>query len=493
VVRRAEAWRGAHPGGTHFMWIHLYDPHDPYEPPEPYSKLYKDRLYDGEIAYADSALGKFLDYLKQHGWYENSLIIVVGDHGEGLGEHKEETHGIFLYDATLHVPLILKLPGKDAGRVIGSQVRTTDILPTVLELVGAASPQKLDGESLKPYFAGTEAGERPLYGETDYPLHFGWAPLRAVRAEGFKFIEAPRPEFYDLHDDPGELKNRYAPWQEGVQKFRKMLAEERAKMPSAGQTAASVGTGTIDELKALGYLGPADAGSATNVPEPSLLPDAKDKIEQQNLLHGAMMAAEEGRTAEARSGLEKVLELEPKSETALLQLGQLELKAGRNERAAEYLKHAREIRPEDATAALYEGEALERTGDFAGAREALEASLRLAPGQPAEARVALGRVYLGLKNPKEAEDQFEAVLLSQPGMVEATVGLARAQVAQGRFVDAVQQLLPLTQSQPKNAEVFEALAQAYAGLGKQAEAERAEGRARVLRSGGGKKTEATSQ
>jgi arylsulfatase A-like enzyme len=112
VVRRAEAWLTAHPRGPHFVWLHLYDPHDPYEPPAPYSTTYKDRLYDGEIAYADSALGNFLTYLKAHNWYQNALIVLVGDHGEGLGEHREETHGIFLYDSTTHVPLIFKLPGR---------------------------------------------------------------------------------------------------------------------------------------------------------------------------------------------------------------------------------------------------------------------------------------------------------------------------------------------------------------------------------------------
>src|ERR1700736_173312 len=136
VVQRAEAWLSTHPQGPHFVWVHLYDPHDPYEPPAPYSQIYKDRLYDGEIAYADSALANFISYLKNHGWYENSLIVVVGDHGEGLGEHHEDTHGIFLYDATTHVPLILKLPGETAGKmkVVEAQVRTTDILPTVLAL-----------------------------------------------------------------------------------------------------------------------------------------------------------------------------------------------------------------------------------------------------------------------------------------------------------------------------------------------------------------------
>ena len=311
VVRRAEAWQDAHPMGPHFVWVHLYDPHDPYEPPAPYSTQYKDRLYDGEIAFADSALANFVGHLKQRGRYDNSLIIVVGDHGEGLGEHHEQTHGIFLYDSTLHVPLILKLPGRSAGSVIQSQVRTTDILPTVLDLLSIPSPQTLDGQSLQPYLSGKESDSRTLFGETDYPLHFGWAPLRAVRAEGFKFVEAPRPELYDLHADPGELKNTYAPWDATVQKLRKILADERAQKPPMAPSEGTVGVGTLDELRALGYLGPADSGSSTNVPEPSMLPDPKDKIEQQNLLHSAMMAAEDGRYSDAQVGLEKVLALDP--------------------------------------------------------------------------------------------------------------------------------------------------------------------------------------
>src|SRR5712691_13171197 len=160
VVQHAETWMSAHSAGTHFVWIHLYDPHDPYEPPPPYSQTYKDRLYDGEIAYADSALANLVAFLKKRGRYENALIIVVGDHGEGLGEHHEDTHGIFLYDSTTHVPLIIKLPAAPAGdksKVIDAQVRTTDILPTVLDLVGAPDLQEKDGESLRAYFAGSES------------------------------------------------------------------------------------------------------------------------------------------------------------------------------------------------------------------------------------------------------------------------------------------------------------------------------------------------
>src|SRR5437899_4052696 len=279
VEQRAESWLNAHPTATHFVWVHFYDPHDPYEPPPPYSEVYKDRLYDGEIAYADSALGHFLAYLKKMGWYEGAMIVVVGDHGEGLGEHHEDTHGIFLYDSTTHVPLIVKLPNeREAGRTVDAQVRTTDIMPTILGLLGVAAPAKLDGESLTPLFAGAETASRIVFGQTDYPLRFGWSPLRSVRRDGFKFIEAPKPELYDLRSDSGELENKYEPWNEEVQEARTTLADLRPVSPMPRHVSpASVPASTIDELHALGYLGPADAGSATNVPEPSMLPDPKDK------------------------------------------------------------------------------------------------------------------------------------------------------------------------------------------------------------------------
>jgi arylsulfatase A-like enzyme/Flp pilus assembly protein TadD len=482
VVQHAEGWLNAHPQGPHFVWVHLYDPHDPYEPPAPYSQIYKDRLYDGEIAYADLALANFISYLKKHGWYENSLIVIVGDHGEGLGEHHEDTHGIFLYDSTTHVPLILKLPGAAAHKmkVAEAQVRTTDILPTVLDLTRVTAPAKLDGESLRPYFTGTDkASERIAFGETDYPLRFGWAPLRSVRTQGLKFIEAPRAELYDLHTDAAELNNKYEPWNAQVKKLRGMLAELRAKAPPSAPSQGVVGQGTIDELKALGYLGRADVGSATNVPEPSLLPDPKDKIEEQNLLHLAMIASEDDRAADARKSLEKVLQLDPKSPTALRQLGEIELRAGDYVKSAQLLKVALEVRPDDATAAFYEAQALEKMHDLPGARDALEASLKLMPGQ-SEARLLLGRVYLGLKNPKAAEDQFEAALLLQSNSIEAQLGVAKAQIAEGNFNEAAQQLEPLSKSHARNAEVFELLAHAYTGLGRKTEAEQAEARAKLL-------------
>jgi choline-sulfatase len=438
VVQHAEAWITAHPAGSHFVWVHLYDPHDPYEPPPPYSQTYKDRLYEGEIAYADSALAHFVSYLKKSGRYDNALIVVVGDHGEGLGEHHENTHGIFLYDSTMHVPLVVKRPGKlpsrgNSAKVVNAQVRTIDILPTVTELLRIPPPEVLDGASLQAYFAGTENGtgnnDRTAIGETDYPLRFGWAPLRSVRAEGFKFIEAPRPELYDLHTDPGELANQYQAANATVQKFRGMLAETKAKAPQPASADAN-STVANDQLKALGYqrtpdaVGPATAGGAAQLPDP--LADPKDKIEEQNLLHTAMMASDDNRAADVQRALEKVLALDPKSPTALRQLGELELKAADYFRAAEHLKLAREARPEDSTAAFYEGLARQKAGDLAGARDALEASLKLMPGQ-FPARLLLGQVYLGLKDANNAADQFEAALLLKPKSVEAQAGLKQAE------------------------------------------------------------------
>jgi choline-sulfatase len=485
VVQRAQAWLTAHPRRPRFVWVHLYDPHDPYEPPAPYSQIYKTHLYDGEIAYADSALANFISYLKKNRWYENSLIVVVGDHGEGLGEHHEDTHGIFLYDSTTHVPLILKMPSAAARaipQVVEAQVRTTDILPTVLDLTRVPAQPGLDGESLTPYFTGAknDSPERTVFGETDYPLRFGWAPLRSIRRQGFKLIEAPRPEFYDLRRDAAELSNQYEPWNSDVQKLREMLAPISRKPRSPENSRSSVGQQTIDELQALGYLGSADAGSATNVPEPSLLPDPKDKIEEQNLLHRAMIASEDDRSDAARTSLLRVLQLDPKSQTALRQLGELELRARDYAQSAQHLKAALELHPEDATAAFHEGQALEKTRDFAGARDALESSLKLRPEQ-IEARLLLAQVYLALRNVKAAEDQLDAVQLLQPGSVEAQVGIARIRIAQNRFEEAAQQLAALSKSQSRNAEVFELLAQAYSGLGKKMEAQRAEERARLLR------------
>ncbi len=454
VVSHAEAWFDKHRAGAHFVWVHLFDPHDPYEPPPPFLEKYKGHLYDGEIAYADSAVARWIAFLKKAGVYDNAIIVVSGDHGEGLGEHGEETHGLFLYDSTLHVPLLVKTAGAaHRGAVIDAQVRTTDILPTILSATGVAAPAELNGESLLPLINQAKEESAPsnraLFGETDYPLRWGWAPVRALRAANTKLIEAPRPELYDLQADPKELKNLYAPDNSKVQSMQVEMAKWKAKLPP-------------------------------NTSKPAeTLPDPKDKIEVQNLLHNAMLASDDNRSGDARQFLEKALQLDPSSPTTLRQLGELELSAGDFAKAAAHLKRACELRPDDSTAAFEAGEAMEKAGDWPGARDALESSLKLAPSQM-PARLLLGHVYLQLKDAKNAADQYEAALLVDSNISEGRLGLAEAQIQQSDFAGALPDLEAFAKSDPRNAAVLRLLARAYRGIGREQDAKRTEAQAAAL-------------
>jgi len=451
VVQHAETWLDKHRSGPRFVWVHLYDPHDPYEPPAPFSAKYKDRLYDGEIAYADSALGHLIASLRKAGAYDGAIIIVVGDHGEGLGEHGEETHGLFLYDSTLHVPLILKMPGgAHRGTTVDAQVRTTDILPTILSLTKTPAPAGLNGESVVALINATPGGSRELFAETDYPLRWGWSSLRALRADNMKLIEAPRPELYDLKADPAEQKNIYAGESAAAQKLRAAIGQWEAKLPET-----------------------------SSARKPQTLPDPKDKVEVQNLLHRAMLASDDDRSQDARSFLEQALQLDPTSPTALRQLGELELAAGDFATASAHLKQARELRPEDSMAALELGQALEKSGDLPGARDALESSLKALPSQ-LSARLLLGRIYLRLNDAKNAEDQFEAAELVDSNSVEARLGVAEAQIQQSRYSDALPDLEALSKNDPTNAAALHLLARAYRGLGKEQDAKQTEAQAAAL-------------
>jgi arylsulfatase A-like enzyme/Tfp pilus assembly protein PilF len=455
VVTHAESWFDKHRAGPHFVWVHLYDPHDPYEPPPPFDEKYKDHLYDGEIAYADSALAHWIAFLKKAGVYDKSIIVVTGDHGEGLGEHGEDTHGLFLYDSTLHIPLIVKPPlksGAGGGIAIDAEVRTTDILPTLLSTANVPAPPELNGESLTPLMTEKKsehtASDRSLFGETDYPLRWGWAPLRALRTADSKLIGAPRPELYDLHSDPKESKNLYAVDGDRLKAMQAQMAEWKAKLPAADESAKSNAS----------------------------LPDPKDKVGVQNLLHNAMLAGDDNRSNEAKQLLEKALQLDPKSPTALRQLGELEYASGDFPAASSHLKQASELRPDDSTAAFELGQAMEKSGNWAGARDALEASLKLLPSQ-IPARLLLGHVYLQLKDPKNAEDQFEATLLVDSNSLGGRLGLAEAQLQQSNFSGALPDLEALVKSNVNNGDALRLLARAYRGLGREQEAKQADAKA----------------
>src|SRR5580704_4746449 len=208
-------WLAKNSSKKFFLWMHLYDPHFPYHPPEPYSHEYATQPYDGEIAFADEQVGRLLRYLKEKGLYQNTIIVLCGDHGESLGEHGEKTHGFFIYNATMHVPLIIRLP-ENGVRTVADPVSLVDLMPTVLGAVGLEIPPQVQGRSLLGALGigknnDVAARDRVLYGETYLPrIHFNWSELRGSENTKYHFIDAPRPELYDLKQDPGELKNLFA-------------------------------------------------------------------------------------------------------------------------------------------------------------------------------------------------------------------------------------------------------------------------------------------
>jgi arylsulfatase A-like enzyme len=239
VVDAALKWLQETDARPFFAWVHLYDPHTPYEPPEPYRSRFaggRDRLYDGEIAFADSQTGRLLDWLASQGLDKRTIVIAVGDHGEGLGSHGEAEHGYFVYDYAVHVPLIVRLPVVGfRGVRVPAQVRTIDIVPTILELIGASAPSEIDGESLAPLVAhpGRE-GPRYAFSESMSPsLQYGWGELYGVQTLAYKYIEAPKPELYDLRNDPDEADNRVAQLPKVARELREALEKIQKGMSAA--------------------------------------------------------------------------------------------------------------------------------------------------------------------------------------------------------------------------------------------------------------------
>src|SRR3989449_6969754 len=212
-LRAGVAWLENERAASHiFLWLHLYEPHDPYEPPEPYASRYRDRPYDGEVAYADALVGQLDDALERRGLRSQTILAVASDHGEGLGDHEETLHGFFVYQTTLAVPLILRGPGIVGGGRIDANVGLVDLLPTALDLLGVALPRGFQpsGNSLAAVLRGGTGltTDSPQYAESLVPLlHFGWSDLRVLRRGSWKYVLAPRPELYDVQSDPHEERN----------------------------------------------------------------------------------------------------------------------------------------------------------------------------------------------------------------------------------------------------------------------------------------------
>lgn len=416
-------------GRPFFLFLHLYEPHSPYTPPEPFASRYKDSPYDGEIANADSIVGDVLAELKRLGAYEKAIVVLLSDHGEGLGEHGEAEHGMLLYRTTLQVPLLLKLPGSRLGGTsVAAPAQLVDVYPTLLSLLGLQPPAGLPGRSLLELGGGTGA-ERELYAETSYPrLHFGWSELSSLIRGRFHYIHGPDPELYDLAADPGEVH-------EARERERRSFADLRgriARYQRPLQAPAAVDTETARQLAALGYAaGVVQAGTGG----PAI--DPKSHLASLADLNLAMQLFFRQRYAEAVPVFRRALAANPRTVDAWEHLGEALAQLGRLDEALAAHEEAMKASGGVANVALTTGALLLRLGRLDEARAHAELAEKVSPS---EAQSLIAEIALARHQPAAAERAARAaVAAGGGGTMAARLALAEALIAEGRLDEALRE------------------------------------------------------
>ena len=467
-----------------FLWMHLYDPHFPYHPPEPYSREYAAQPYDGEIAFADEQVGRLLRFLKEKGIYKNTVIVLSGDHGESLGEHGEKTHGFFIYNATMHVPLIIRLPQNAAARVVADPVSLVDLMPTVLGAVGLGVPSQVQGRSLLPELQAERDVQAnrdlTLYGETFLPrIHFNWSELRGSENTKYHFIDAPRPELYDLAKDPGEVHNLIAE--------KKAVAEEmRAKLVgmirdySAGKEMAEktgLDPALMERLKSLGYAG----FSGGNDPTVSSreLPDPKDRVATYELISAAIADSQHGRYQESIDKLKIVVKTEPNSVPGhyLQGLDFYHLKMFAE--AVNELQKTVELSPDYALAFFNLGMAQAHAGQMDAAIVTLQRTLQL-DATNFEAAYNLGVAFLQKQQLEPAAAALRQSVTIYPEFARGHRALGETLIYLDKVDDAIAELRRAVELAPREPAMHESLAKALAAKGLTAEADEETRRAQQL-------------
>jgi tetratricopeptide (TPR) repeat protein len=363
VVASALTWLEGR-GSPWFLWIHLWDPHDPYAPPEPFRTRFADRPYDGEVAYTDAALAPVLKYLAKTGIESSSVVVLTGDHGESLGEHGESTHGYLAYNPTLWIPLIIVRPGLD-HRVVDAPVSHIDIFPTVCELMDVPMPSRLQGRSLAGAMKGGRLAGRPIYFESLTPFYnMDWAPLAGYIDGEEKFIDSPVPEVYDLAKDPGESANRAG--SAGLESKRHKLAAlvESLSSTLADATARPSDRETVDRLRSLGYIAALPSGGRSGRKSFGPEDDVKAMLPFFNKAMEALKLFEAGRTAEAIHEAEAVIDAKKNISVAYLNLAHFHKEAGRLSDALAVLKRGLEALPGNYYIFLEYVTCLYEAGDF---------------------------------------------------------------------------------------------------------------------------------
>jgi arylsulfatase A-like enzyme/Flp pilus assembly protein TadD len=413
VVDRAVRWLSGRTGKPFFLWVHVWDPHLPYDPPPPFREKYQGRPYDGEVAYTDRELGRLFEAVAKKS--PDTLTAVLSDHGEAFSEHGEYSHGVFIYDTTLRIAFLLAGPGVPAGLRVKPQARTIDLLPTVLELMGVPAPQGVQGISLTPAFQGQGLPASYSYAETLFPkLNMGWAELRGMRTNRWMYIRAPKPELYDLAQDPSETTNVIGGHEAEVR-------ELEAQLNAAGVANEKVSTvasdpKTMRQLKSLGYLGGASQQEFVLTGKGT---DPKDRTEVLRLLHFAVQA-DPGTPVERQiSFLRKAVALDPANASLYSHLGDMYSRAGRQDDAFKLYQDA--VKKGIRTAWLFS---------------------------------RLGQMYLRRGNREQAIPHFESAATMNPYDYDSLENLAVAYRDTGRVNDAEAVLKMILQSGEEYAPAY---------------------------------------
>ena len=400
-----------------FLWLHYFDPHIPYAPPEPFAGRFRGKPYDGEIAFVDEQIGRVLERIRRPDLASRTLVVLMSDHGEGLGEHGEWTHGVFLYESTLRVPLMMALPGVlPAGRRVATPVSSIDVLPTVLDLLRVPVPDEVQGESLRPLFEGSAAAPRVILAESEMPReNYGWSGLAAIREGGLKLIRAPRRELYDLSADPHEAEDRSSARPEEAARLaadldRRLTEATRAALDGSGRQEPD--EETRKRLASLGYI--LSPGPARRAP----LPDPKDRIAVLDLLDQGRVLAADGKLAEAIATYTRALGADPGNPTVYERRGNARL-ASKDFRGAQK-DYAKVLgsHPDHLEALQNMGSALLGQGDLEGAADHFSRVLALAPDSP-RTLTSLGIVRYRQGRPDEARPLFKRALALEPDSPQA--------------------------------------------------------------------------
>ncbi len=418
TVDEALRWLGQDQRQPFFLWVHLYDPHTPYAAPRDYAAQFPRTLagaYDAEIAYADAQLGRILDALESDGRLGRTVIAVLGDHGEMLGEHGELTHGFFVYDAAVRIPAVVVAPGL-APRVVKDQVRIVDVMPTLLELLKLQVPSSVQGTSLLPLARGERLNLQAL-SESWFPrFHYGWSELVAIQDERFKLIRAPRSELYDLERDPPELADLAASDAPRAETMQRALERMLAAVGGAGKPKPpeTVDSETAERLQALGYVG--GSVSARHL-EDRPRGDPKDKIELYNLLKQASTASAGGRYDEAIAKARQALVADPEILEGHMLLGNFLERAERHDEAIAAYKKALALDPEHQESLFRLALAYKEQGRLADARTGFERARTLDPRN--------GRVLWQLADLEMRERRFDAAAVILKDALEREVDRER--------------------------------------------------------------------